>query len=240
MSEIIQEKKNRIWEIDFLRGIAFICMVYDHAVYDLNYIFGVRTNFFWGYGDIIGDFSAITFMILCGISANFSKSNLKRGLTVFASAMALTAGTALVDGLFKTRLMIVFGILHFLGLSMMLSHFVKKLPIWVTAIFAVISWILGQYFLSTRINTNLFCMFGLYSRNFYSSDYYPLFPYLAFVFIGIILGKLLYKEKKSLFPFAIGPNPISFFGKHSFILYFVHQPIVFAVLFVIIKIFDLH
>ncbi len=240
MAETLTTKKNRIWEIDFLRGIAFICMVYDHAVYDLNYIFGVRTNFFWGYGDIIGNFSAITFMILCGISANFSKSNLKRGVVVFASALCLTAGTALIDGLFKTKLIIVFGILHFLGLAMIISHFVKKLPIWVTAIFAVTAWFVGEYFLSVKLNTNIFFMFGLYSRNFYSSDYYPLLPYLAFVFLGIILGKLLYKEKKSLFPFEIGKNPISFFGKHSFVLYFIHQPIVFAVLFIITKVFDLH
>ena len=239
MSDTLTQKKNRIWEIDFLRGIAFICMVYDHAVYDLNYMFGVRTNFFWGYDDIIGDFSAITFMILCGISANFSKSNLKRGLIVFASALLLTAGTALADGLLKTRLIIVFGILHFLGLAMIISHFVKRLPIWVTAILAVTAWFIGQFFLTVRLDTNIFCMFGLYSRNFYSSDYYPLFPYLAFVFLGIIIGKLIYKEKKSIFPFEIGPNPISFFGKHSFILYFIHQPIVFAVLFVIVKIFDL-
>lgn len=239
MSDTLTQKKNRIWEIDFLRGIAFICMVYDHAVYDLNYMFGVRTNFFWGYDDIIGDFSAITFMILCGISANFSKSNLKRGLIVFASALLLTAGTALADGLLKTRLIIVFGILHFLGLAMIISHFVKRLPIWVTAILAVTAWFIGQFFLTVRLDTNIFCMFGLYSRNFYSSDYYPLFPYLAFVFLGIIIGKLIYKEKKSIFPFEIGSNPISFFGKHSFILYFIHQPIVFAVLFVIVKIFDL-
>ncbi len=239
MSDTLTQKKNRIWEIDFLRGIAFICMVYDHAVYDLNYMFGVRTNFFWGYDDIIGDFSAITFMILCGISANFSKSNLKRGLIVFASALLLTSGTALADGLLKTRLIIVFGILHFLGLAMIISHFVKRLPIWVTASIAVTSWFIGQFFITVRLDTNIFCMFGLYSRNFYSSDYYPLFPYLAFVFLGIIIGKLIYKEKKSIFPFEIGSNPISFFGKHSFILYFIHQPIVFAVLFVIVKIFDL-
>ena len=240
MSDNRSSIKNRIWEIDFLRGIAFICMVYDHAIYDLNYIFGIKTNFFWGYGDIIGNFSAITFMILCGISSNFSKSNLKRGLIVFASALALTVGTALIDGLFNTKLIIVFGILHFLGIAMILSHFVKRLPIWVTAILAVTAWFIGQYFSSIRLNTNIFCMFGLYSQNFYSSDYYPLFPYLTLVFLGIILGKLLYKEKKSIFPFSIGKNPISFLGKNSVILYFIHQPIVFAILCIVIKIFNLH
>lgn len=240
MSEKTAIVKNRIWEIDFLRGIAFIGMVFCHAVYDLNYIFGIETTFFLEYYDIIGNFSAITFMILCGISSNFSKNNIKRGLIVFASALALTTVTALADRLFNTNLIIIFGILHFLGIAMIISHFAKKLPIWVTLVLSVASWILGKYLLSLRVSTNIFCMFGLYSKTFYSSDYYPIFPYLAFVFIGIVLGKLFYKEKKSIFPFTIGKNPISFFGKHSFILYFIHQPIIFTVLFIIIRIFDLH
>ncbi len=232
--------ENRIWEIDFLRGIAFLCMVYNHVIYDLNYIFGIETNLFWGYDYLIGNFSAITFMVLCGISSTFSKNNVKRGLIVFTSALFLTLGTALADGLFNTNLIIVFGILHFLGIAMIISHFAKELPIWITIILSIASWKLGEYLLSLRVSTNIFCMFGLCSENFYSSDYYPIFPYIALVLIGIVFGKLFYKEKKSLFRFTIGRNPISFFGKHSLILYFIHQPIVFAVLFIIIKIFDLH
>ena len=131
MSEKTVLVKSRIWEIDFLRGIAFLCMVYDHTIFDLNYIFGIETNFLWGYDSIIGDFSAIVFITLCGVSSNFSKNNIKRGLIVFASALALTTVTALADRLFNTNLIIIFGILHFLGIAMIISHFAKKLPIWV-------------------------------------------------------------------------------------------------------------
>lgn len=240
MSEKTVLVKSRIWEIDFLRGIAFLCMVYDHTIFDLNYIFGIETNFLWGYDSIIGDFSAIVFITLCGVSSNFSKNNIKRGLIVFASALVLTVFTALADGLFNTSLIIVFGILHFLGIAMIISHFAKKLPLWVTIVFSAASWILSEVLITVRVNTNIFCMFGLHSDNFYSADYYPLFPYIALVLSGIVFGKIFYKEKKSLFRFTIGRNPISFFGKHSLILYFIHQPIVFAVLFIIIKIFDLH
>ena len=118
------EKKKRIWEIDFLRGIAFLCMVYDHVMYDLNAIFGVRVHTI----DLIGDFSAVLFMILCGISTTLSRNCLKRGALVFGAAMLLTAVTATVAALFNMRLIIVFGILHLLGIAMILSFFVKKLP----------------------------------------------------------------------------------------------------------------
>lgn len=239
MKTNLSEKKNRIWEIDFLRGIAFVCMVYDHTVYDINFIFGIKTNFFWGYGGIIGDFSAVTFMILCGISSTLSKNNLKRGIGVLASALALSAGTALADNIFHTRLVIVFGIMHFLGTAMIVSHFAKRFSISITCISAFLSFFLGKYFETIRSNTDVLCMFGIHSAHFYSSDYYPVFPNIAFVLTGIILGKVLYKEKKSLFPFKVGRNPLSFFGRHSFILYYVHQPIVFIILFIVIKLLNL-
>ena len=33
-------KKQRAWEIDFLRGFAIIMVVWDHTLFDLGYIFG--------------------------------------------------------------------------------------------------------------------------------------------------------------------------------------------------------
>ena len=226
------ETRNRIWEIDFLRGIAFLCMVYDHVLYDLNYIFGVRVHTI----DIIGDFSAILFMILCGISTTLSRNCLKRGALVFGAAMLLTSVTYTTDLLFKTRLLIAFGILHLLGIAMMLSYVVKKLPNIVIAILSGAVYLLSIPFKQIKDMGNLFFAFGIYDRTFYSSDYYPLIPFLAFVFIGIIIGKLLYKDKKSVFPFSIGKNPLSFIGKHSLILYLTHQPIVLVIVFLIIKI----
>ncbi len=222
---------NRIWEIDFLRGIAFLCMVYDHVVFDLNSIFGVKTVQL----DFIGDFSAILFMLLCGISTTLSKNCVKRGAIVFGAAMGLTAITFVIDLLFDTKLVIVFGILHMLGIAMMLSYFIKKLPIAVTAVLSAIIYALHFIVRNIRNAGNLFFLFGVHNAAFYSSDYYPLIPHLATVFIGIIIGKLLYSEKKSLFSFSVGKNPISFIGKHSLILYLTHQPVVMAILFVILK-----
>ena len=226
------DKQNRIWEIDFLRGIAFICMVYDHIMFDLNYIFGVKTVQL----DFIGDFSAILFMLLCGISTTLSKNCLKRGAIVFGAAMLLTAITFTVDTVFNTRLIIVFGILHMLGIAMMLSYFVKKLPNILIALISAV--IIAMYipFKNIRNMGNYLFAFGIHDATFFSSDYYPLIPYLAVVFIGIIIGKLIYSDRKSIFPFALGKNPVSFIGQHSLILYLTHQPVVLAILFAILKI----
>ncbi|MBQ6052500.1 MAG: DUF1624 domain-containing protein [Clostridia bacterium] len=226
------KKNNRIWEIDFLRGIAFICMVYDHVVFDLNYIFGVNTIQL----DFIGDFSAIIFMLLCGISTTLSKNCLKRGALVFGAAMLLTAVTFAVDMIFDTRLIIVFGILHMLGIAMMLSYLVKKMPNILIAAVSAVLFALYIPFKNIRNMGNLLFAFGIHDAKFYSSDYYPLIPYLGVVFIGIIMGKLLYSDRKSIFSFSLGNNPVSFIGQHSLILYLTHQPIVIAILFIILKI----
>ena len=225
------ELKNRIWELDFLRGIAFICMVYDHVIYDLNYIFGIKTIQL----DFIGDFSAILFMLICGISTTLSRNPLKRGAIVFCAGMMLTGITFLIDSLFNTRLIIVFGILHMLGIAIMVSFVVKKLPNSIIVLISVCIFVLSYYFRKIRNIGNIMFPLGIHDANFYSSDYYPIFPYLAVVFIGIIIGKLFYSSKQSIFPFSIFKNPISFIGKHSLILYLTHQPIVILILFIILK-----
>ena len=120
-------RKNRIWEIDLLRGIAFLCMVYDHAIYDVNHIFGYGTNFLWGYDDIIGDTSAIIFMVLCGISVNLSRAPFRNGLKVFGVASCLTVVTGLVDKYFSLGVTINFGILHLLGIAIMVGAAIKRL-----------------------------------------------------------------------------------------------------------------
>ena len=38
----MEKNKKRIWELDVIRGLAIIGVVFVHVVYDLNYIFGVR------------------------------------------------------------------------------------------------------------------------------------------------------------------------------------------------------
>lgn len=225
------ETKKRIWEIDFLRGIAFLCMIYDHIIFDLNYIFGIKTIQL----DFIGDFSAILFMILCGISTTFSRNSVKRGLIVFSTAMLLTAVTFSVDLLLNTKLIIVFGILHMLGIAMIISYFVKKMPNFLILVMAAVTYLLAIPLGQIKSLGNWLFAFGIHDNSFFSSDYYPIIPYISFVFIGIIIGKTIYKNKTSIFKIEIARNPISFLGRHSLFIYVIHQPVVLIILYIILK-----
>jgi len=80
---------------------------------------------------------------------------------------------------------------------------------------------------------------GFTTGSFYSSDYYPLFPYLGIVLLGVFIGKVFYKKKKSLFPFYIsGKDPFSFIGRHSLLLYVVHQPILLIIVYAVLAMLD--
>ena len=57
-----------------------------------------------------------------------------------------------------------------------------------------------------------------------SVDYYPLFPWLSFVFIGIYLGHFPYYQKI----FSIRIIWLEVIGRHALIIYLTHQIILFG------------
>ncbi len=226
--------KNRIWEIDLLRGLLFISMAFAHAIYDIDYIFGYYTNFFVKYYNTVGMPTALLFMLLCGISCNLSKNPVRNGLKVFGIACCMTVVTGIVDDIFAMGVIINFGILHMLGIAMIVCGLLKKAkPLYIFLISLPI--FIADYFINIQ---NVYWLFplGFHTRDFYSADYYPLLPYVGIVLLGFGLGKLIYKEKKSLFPFSIsGKDPISFVGRHSLVLYVVHQPVVLVITYGILE-----
>lgn len=230
-------KKERIWELDFLKGIALIFMVWDHAVFDLYGFFGVDTSALGFLQEGIGVISAIIFMTVCGVSVTLGKHNLKHGSITFGLGLALTLFTFIFDLVADAGAIIMFGILHFLGLAMIIGHFVKKLPSPLIALLSAGSFALGLYFEKISTNLSFLFPFGIVRSGFYSSDYFPLFPNLAFVFIGIIIGKTLYKSRKSLLRLKPKKSLLCFLGRHTLILYFAHQPVVFGIIFLITKVF---
>ena len=77
-------------------------------------------------------------------------------------------------------------------------------------------------------------------RNFFSGDYYPIFPTTGYMLIGAALGVLLYPKKKSLLP-HLGKydwyKPFAFWGKIAIWVYALHQVVVVVLLALISFIF---
>ena len=79
---------------------------------------------------------------------------------------------------------------------------------------------------------------GLPWKDFSSSDYFPLLPYLGFFLMGSALGRSLYRNKTSLLPKVNERNFIirflSLCGKQSLWIYLLHQPILSGIFYVIL------
>jgi uncharacterized membrane protein len=221
--------KKRIWEIDFIRGIAIVLMVIFHLVFDLSEFYSYNFDYLKGFWYYEGKISAIMFMIVSGISITLGGNAIKRGLQIFGFGMLLTLITYFVS----PKEYIVFGILHFMGISMILYHYIKKLDMKFIFILALLILYVGYRFESMTTNVPFLFPFGLMTSNFVSLDYYPLLPYFGFFLIGTILGKLLYREKRSLFTFELNNNPLSLMGRHSLLIYLVHQPLTLGILYLV-------
>lgn len=239
-------KRLRIHLMDELRGFAVLCMVFYHGFYTLAYLVGLD----WGMALLrffmpAEPFFAGLFILISGISSNLSRSNLKRGIKLLLVAVVVSAATMLV----VPDERIVFGVLHFLSVSMILFGLVKpwtdKLAfswLWVAfcAVLTAFTWNIQRGYLGFQpfpaislptalYQTDWLMMFGLHSPGFFSSDYFPLFPWLFIFFAGTFLGKLASAGKFPAFTYPSRVPALSWMGRNALIIYVVHQPVIYGV-----------
>lgn len=235
--------KKRIWELDALRGLCILGMVVVHFVYDLVELYGLIE---WEYPPLFSfvmDWGGVLFLLISGISVTLGSRCIRRGLLVFASGLIVSAVTYGMYhfGFAGKSLIIYFGVLHCLGVCMLLWPLFRKLPHWALAFFGAALVALGFYVATLPgADTYLLMPFGLPWENFASSDYFPLLPYFGFFLLGSALGKSVYRNKESLFPKVSAKNPIirffSLCGKHSLWIYLLHQPILSGIFYLITEV----
>lgn len=243
-------KKNlsaRVHLIDEVRGFAIICMVFYHAMYDLVMIFGVDLPVFTSplMQNILQPLFAGLFIFISGAAGHYSRSNVKRGLVCFCFGLVLTAVTAVV----LPGELILFGILHFLGIAMMLFPLLKRvadrLPPFVGIalglllyfIFSDISY--GRIglspFFTIRLpgalySTPYLFWLGLPGRGFSSSDYFPILPWIFVFFAGCSFGRLLKAKRCPRFFYRMHCRPLAFIGRHTMLIYLLHQPVCYGLM----------
>ncbi len=236
------EQRKRIDSIDALRGLSVVLMVIHHFLLDLTQLCGAPYWLFsnWLF-DLLHYIFAGTFVFLAGVSSNFSRNNVNRGVKCFAIAMVMTY----VTGLSVIDEPIRFGVLHLLGFCMVFYGMTKKYldriprslqPVIFTALLVLTS----VYFRDTRVvsasgflgeTANYLYIFGWMYPGFYSADYFPIFPWI-FVFLlgtwaGWYVAERRLPEKFYTFTCPILPS----IGRSSLLIYVAHQPILYGLIF---------
>jgi uncharacterized membrane protein len=227
------ENKGRIMSIDALRGLCVILMVGHHLLFDLvAFLDAPPVLFFNPLFDVLEPLFAGCFIMLAGVSSRFSRSNLKRGLRVLAAAIAITAVTWLM------RMPILFGILHFLGLAMVLyalSHSLwEKLPQrllpWLYLLLLLTSLLLLK---RVQVESHYLWIFGFTYAGFDSADYFPLLPWIFVFLFGTWLGRPLKEGRFPAWIYTLNPPLLPAVGRQAFIIYLLHQPLLYGIILLI-------
>lgn len=229
--------KKRIWELDALRGGNLIYMMAFHFLYDITWLFPLLHWREPAWYLALGRVSSVLFILISGICVTLGRRSVRRGLTVLGGGLIITAVTVALalTGLCDESIIIYFGILHCLGICMLLWPLVRKCPGWLLILLGLGLWGLGKYLDTLTVNTFWLVPLGLLPRGFASSDYFPLVLNFGIFLMGAGLGRYLYAHHSTRFPRVRETGPVvrflSFLGRHSLLIYLLHQPILAVLAF---------
>lgn len=227
-------EKQRISELDIFRGICIIGVFFSHTYYDLTVIAGLNLPlppFF----SVLFRYGGVLFVLLSGICVTLGSRSVRRGAIVLLCGLAITVATIGIYAYTKdVTILVQFGILHLLGICMLLYPLLRRLPNPLLLICAVLLAGFGFYFETLRIETAWLFPLGLTTTTFVSADYWPLLPNLGYFLIGILLGRTLYGDRQPKFPRLQGRCKfLAYCGRNSLVLYLIQQPVLFLVAYLI-------
>ncbi len=235
--------------LDSIRGLILISMIVYHAVWDIVNIYGInwqwyhsKLAYYWQQSICCG------FILLSGFCWSFGRKKWKRGVIVFLSGILITLVTAVV----MPENIVIFGVLTLLGTCMLLLIPLDKyMRNWSPMLGMGISFAL--FLITKKINSGSLgvgswelCTLpkGLYANwfttyigfpmpDFYSTDYFSIFPWFFLFVTGYYLHKV-FESRKLLKALGYFKNRLlEWIGRHSLIIYLLHQPVIYFVLMLI-------
>lgn len=228
----LQKKQNRIWEVDALRGLCIPGMILIHVIYDVVNLYGFVDWPYPAWYSLFKNNYGALFILVSGISVTLGSRSVRRGVTVFLSGMLVSAVTV---GMYFLNMagrgiIIYFGVLHCLGVCMLLWPLFRRLPVSALTVLGAVMAVIGWWLRGQVFDFPWLMPLGLQFPGFSSSDYFPLLPNLGYFFLGAAFGKRFYPEKRTLFPKANPENALirclCLWGRNSLLIYLLHQPLI--------------
>ena len=227
---------SRIAAIDALRGGALCLMFVYHFSFDLRYYRVIASDFehdpLWlGFRALI----VASFMALVGISlvladrAGATTAHFWRRVGIIAAcAVAASVGSYLVF----PRTFIYFGILHCIAVASILAWPTVRKPL-VALVIGVALIAAGLAYSNPLFDMRALSWLGFTTHKPATEDYVPLAPWAGVVFVGVAAGQALARAHfRPLSRLANAPRWLRFLGRHSLVVYMVHQPILLGALWV--------
>jgi uncharacterized membrane protein len=224
--------------LDAARGVALLAMFIFHFMWDLS-LFGLihpetpaLPGWIWFARSI-----AASFLILSGISLHFAGNNgldwqryRYRLALLLAAAAAVTAGTwfGIGDGY------VFFGILHHMAFASMAGLLFLRLG-WPLVALAMLACLALPFAYSSYVFDHpALIWLGLYVTPPDTVDFVPVFPWFGWFLAGMLVGRFLARHPGQMAqwqPKNGAHKLLVLGGRHSLMVYLLHQPVFFALLF---------
>ena len=238
--------QRRVEMLDLLRGGAMILVVLYHLLYDLVNIAqvnlprwltpntpiveGIHTGFLW------------VLFVVSGVCSGYSRNLLRRGAWLYVAGFAVT----FVSVLWIPDFPMVFGVLSCFGACMVVTalsdKWLDRIPWPLLTVLGVVLWMMFADFSDgvihlgikditfTLPNVGYLYALGIKGEYFISRDYFPMIPF----FFMFLAGRGLYRPiANGSFPkwfYASQSRPVEWIGRHSLVIYAVHQPILIGII----------
>ena len=230
--------------IDILRGVAIVLMVVYHFCYDLNYFqlagFDFYRDPFWLN---LRTLIVSLFLGLVGISLVLASEhgiNWRRYFRRLGLLLLCAVAISIISYLMFPGRTIFFGILHFIAFASVAGLLFVSWP--------KVSLVVGLGLIGLDLvyqhplfNQAWLQWVGLMTHKPPTEDYVPVIPWFGVVLLGIFIGQQLLQRPalqgirswRSNIPPARG---LAFAGRHSLLIYMLHQPILLGSLWLSLQI----
>jgi uncharacterized membrane protein len=229
--------------LDLARGGALLLMFVYHFSWDLTFFrmadFQIFSDWKWIW---FAKFIASIILFVMGMASVMARRRNPGGLDplVFLRRLAIIAVAAglvsVATFIVDARSYIFFGILHHIAAASVILLAVHRAPsaaVWVLAAGVALA---PEFLRFDVFNADYLMWLGLYTEAPGSVDYVPLLPWLAVPLAGVVAGRMIFLGDAVPAMLAWAPNdPISktvhYLGRHSLVVYLIHQPILFGGLY---------
>jgi len=247
----VKQTTQRFWELDVLRGSAVVLMLVFHFLFDVTFFGFYDLDLSSGFFLVYVYTGASLFLGLVGVSLILSFERVQhqkttqqllkkfgvRGVLLFGGGLLITLGT----WLYLEEGFIVFGALHCIGLSILLAYPFLRFR-YGNLVLGIVLIGVGIYLRTITMESPWLLWLGVRPSGLYTVDYFPLLPWFGVVLVGMFFGKTLYYDYKRTFALRDVSQwkifqALGFLGRHSLVIYLVHQPVLIGVFHLAIIIF---